>query len=119
MANANAEVVDFEPEDDDLMDDNIDASPCATHLPKLKSAITSGASSFSSALKKTKGCGFREEAPSIIATEKWAHGGSVHQAQLTQEFFRENTLRLLIFCLPKLNLEARKDVTQVVGNLQR
>ena len=26
-------------------------------------------------------------------------------AQLTQEFFRENTLRLLINCLPKLNLE--------------
>lgn len=25
--------------------------------------------------------------------------------QLTQEFFRENTLRLLIICLPKLNLE--------------
>lgn len=25
--------------------------------------------------------------------------------QLTQEFFRENTLRLLITCLPKLNLE--------------
>ncbi|OWM83279.1 hypothetical protein CDL15_Pgr012760 [Punica granatum] len=40
-------------------------------------------------------------------------------AQLTQEFFRENTLRLLISCLPKLNLEARKDATQVVANLQR
>ncbi|KAM0937671.1 putative armadillo-like helical protein [Dioscorea sansibarensis] len=39
--------------------------------------------------------------------------------QLTQEFFRENTLRLLIICLPKLNLEARKDTTQVVANLQR
>lgn len=26
-------------------------------------------------------------------------------AQVTQEFFRENTLRLLILCLPKLNLE--------------
>ncbi|KAL6197709.1 hypothetical protein ACLB2K_033314 [Fragaria x ananassa] len=40
-------------------------------------------------------------------------------AQLTQEFFREDTLRLLITCLPKLNLEARKDATQVVANLQR
>ncbi|XP_073307628.1 putative MO25-like protein At5g47540 [Primulina huaijiensis] len=40
-------------------------------------------------------------------------------AQLTSEFFRENTLRLLIICLPKLNLEARKDVSQVVANLQR
>lgn len=28
-------------------------------------------------------------------------------AQLTQEFFRENTLRVLIKCLPKLNLEVR------------
>lgn len=26
-------------------------------------------------------------------------------AQLTQEFFRENTLRLIINCLPNLNLE--------------
>lgn len=26
-------------------------------------------------------------------------------AQLTQEFFKENTLRQLIKCLPKLNLE--------------
>ncbi|KAI3466514.1 hypothetical protein Pfo_023177 [Paulownia fortunei] len=40
-------------------------------------------------------------------------------AQLTQEFLRENTLRLLIICLPKLNLEARKNATQVVANLQR
>ncbi|KAL3850947.1 hypothetical protein ACJIZ3_012829 [Penstemon smallii] len=40
-------------------------------------------------------------------------------AQLTQEFFKENTLRLLIICLPKFNLETRKDATQVVANLQR
>ncbi|XP_020580233.1 putative MO25-like protein At5g47540 [Phalaenopsis equestris] len=40
-------------------------------------------------------------------------------AQLTQEFFRENTLRLIITCLPKLNLEVRKDATQVIANLQR
>ncbi|XP_042394371.1 putative MO25-like protein At5g47540 isoform X1 [Zingiber officinale] len=39
--------------------------------------------------------------------------------KLTQEFFRQNTLRLLIVCLPKLNLEAKKDATQVVANLQR
>ncbi|KAJ6756745.1 hypothetical protein OIU79_029015 [Salix purpurea] len=39
-------------------------------------------------------------------------------AQLTQEFFRENTLRILIFCLPQLNLGARKDATQIVANLQ-
>ncbi|XP_059307133.1 putative MO25-like protein At5g47540 isoform X2 [Lycium ferocissimum] len=40
-------------------------------------------------------------------------------AQLTLEFFRENTLRLIINCLPNLNLETRKDATQVVANLQR
>lgn len=40
-------------------------------------------------------------------------------AQLTQEFFRENTFRLLIICIPKLNLEACKDATQIVANLQR
>ncbi|KAF9610252.1 hypothetical protein IFM89_021576 [Coptis chinensis] len=39
-------------------------------------------------------------------------------AQLTQEFFSENTLRLIIVCLPRLNLEARKDATQVAANLQ-
>ncbi|MCL7049993.1 hypothetical protein MKW94_003442 [Papaver nudicaule] len=39
--------------------------------------------------------------------------------QLTQEFFKQNTLRLIIVCLPKLNLETRKDATQVVANLQR
>ncbi|KAK6774886.1 hypothetical protein RDI58_025887 [Solanum bulbocastanum] len=40
-------------------------------------------------------------------------------AQLTLEFFKENTLRLIINCLPNLNLETRKDATQVVANLQR
>ncbi|XP_056697273.1 putative MO25-like protein At5g47540 isoform X2 [Spinacia oleracea] len=40
-------------------------------------------------------------------------------AQVTQEFFQENTFRLLIICLSKLDLEARKDATQVVANLQR
>ncbi|KAH6795881.1 Mo25 family protein [Perilla frutescens var. hirtella] len=39
-------------------------------------------------------------------------------AQLTQEFFREDTLRLLIICLPKLNFETRKHATQIVANLQ-
>ncbi|CAK9183480.1 unnamed protein product [Ilex paraguariensis] len=63
MANAEVEAVDFEPEDDDLMDEDgavdVDASPRAP-IPKLKSAITGG-SSFS-VPKKTKGRGFREEA---------------------------------------------------------
>nr|GMD51310.1 putative MO25-like protein At5g47540 [Ipomoea batatas] len=39
-------------------------------------------------------------------------------SQLTQEFFKNDTLRLIINCLPKLNLEARKDAAQVVANLQ-
>lgn len=57
MANAaDVEAVDFEPEDDDLMDEDVaDASP-RSHIPKLKSAITAGG-----AAKKTKGRGFREE----------------------------------------------------------
>ncbi|KAF5189906.1 Rna-binding protein 8a [Thalictrum thalictroides] len=62
MAAVDAEALDFEPEDDDLMDEDagvdIDTSPRAQQ-PKLKSAITGG-SSFS-APKKTKGRGFREE----------------------------------------------------------
>ncbi|GJN08933.1 hypothetical protein PR202_ga26894 [Eleusine coracana subsp. coracana] len=41
--------------------------------------------------------------------------------QLTKEFFKEdtNTFNLLIICLPCLDLETQKDVTQVVANLQR
>ncbi|KAF5735806.1 RNA-binding protein 8A [Tripterygium wilfordii] len=63
MASVDVEAVDFEAEDDDLMDEDLDAaaegSPRAP-LPKLKSAITGGASS--STPKKTKGRGFKEEA---------------------------------------------------------
>lgn len=40
-------------------------------------------------------------------------------AKLTVEFFKGDTLRLLIICLPKLDLGARQDVTHVVANLQR
>lgn len=40
-------------------------------------------------------------------------------AQLTQEFFREDIMRHLIVLLPKLDLETRKDTTQVIANLQR
>ncbi|KAF3452505.1 hypothetical protein FNV43_RR02938 [Rhamnella rubrinervis] len=70
MANADVEAVDFEPEDDDLMDEDgaqdadASASPRAP-LPKLKSAITGGGAGASSsslvAPKKTKGRGFRED----------------------------------------------------------
>ncbi|XP_052187339.1 RNA-binding protein Y14A-like [Diospyros lotus] len=70
MANADVvEAVDFEPEDDDLMDEDVDAaagsySPgkAAPPIPKLKSAITGGGGGSSSAPKKIKGRGFREEA---------------------------------------------------------
>ncbi|KAI3677223.1 hypothetical protein L1987_86846 [Smallanthus sonchifolius] len=61
MANAaDVDALDFEPDDDDLMDEDaavdIDASSPrdSAHIPKLKSAITS-------VPKKTKGRGFREE----------------------------------------------------------
>ncbi|XP_073301378.1 RNA-binding protein Y14A-like [Primulina huaijiensis] len=63
MANIEAEAVDFEPEDDDLMDEDIgEGSPNrgAASIPRLKSAIAGGDSS--SAPKKTKGRGFRDEA---------------------------------------------------------
>ncbi|KAH6814855.1 RNA-binding family protein [Perilla frutescens var. frutescens] len=60
MANVEAEAVDFEPEEDDLMDEDIgDGSPNRAAAPRLKSAITGGSSS--SAPKKTKGRGFRDE----------------------------------------------------------
>ncbi|KAL3828213.1 hypothetical protein ACJIZ3_017015 [Penstemon smallii] len=62
MANAEVEAVDFEPEDDDLMDEDVgDVSPnrASASIPRLKSAITGGGSS--SAPKKTKGRGFRDE----------------------------------------------------------
>ncbi|KAF8666027.1 hypothetical protein HU200_053896 [Digitaria exilis] len=40
---------------------------------------------------------------------------------LTKEFFKENTntMHLLILCLPYLDSETKKDVTQVIANLQR
>ncbi|CAA0813221.1 RNA-binding (RRM/RBD/RNP motifs) family protein [Striga hermonthica] len=64
MANAEAEAVDFEPEYDDLMDEDVgDGSPHrngASAIPRLRSAIAGGGSS--SAPKKTKGRGFRDEA---------------------------------------------------------
>lgn len=65
MANADVDALDFEPDDDDLMDDDtavdVDASSprASAPIPKLKSAITGG--SVAAAPKKTKGRGFREE----------------------------------------------------------
>ncbi|XP_047317415.1 RNA-binding protein Y14-like [Impatiens glandulifera] len=61
MANADVEALDFEPEDDDLMDEEGTVDIDSTSLPKIKSAITGGSSYTSSAPKKTKGRGFRQE----------------------------------------------------------
>uniref|UniRef100_A0A1J3DEQ6 RNA-binding protein 8A n=2 Tax=Noccaea caerulescens TaxID=107243 RepID=A0A1J3DEQ6_NOCCA len=59
MANIESEAVDFEPEEDDLMDEDAgDVSPRAGH-PRLRSAIA-GANG-DSAQRKTKGRGFLEE----------------------------------------------------------
>ncbi|KAM0027510.1 putative RNA-binding motif protein [Helianthus debilis subsp. tardiflorus] len=67
MANvADVDALDFEPDDDDLMDEDaavdVDATSrrVSAHIPKLKSAITGG-SVTAAAVKKTKGRGFREE----------------------------------------------------------
>ncbi|KAJ4842033.1 hypothetical protein Tsubulata_045941 [Turnera subulata] len=40
-------------------------------------------------------------------------------AQLTQEFFKVDVFRLLIICMPKLDLGARQNSTHVIANLQR
>ncbi|KAK1426005.1 hypothetical protein QVD17_14672 [Tagetes erecta] len=66
MANlADVDALDFEPDEDDLMDEDatvdVDASSprASAQIPKLKSAITGGSVTDNS--KKTKGRGFREE----------------------------------------------------------
>ncbi|XVF23434.1 hypothetical protein REPUB_Repub13aG0038100 [Reevesia pubescens] len=64
-------------------------------------------------------CKSIRELKSILYINSESEPVSEACAQLTQKFFRKNTLRLLITCLPKLNLEARKDATQVVANLQK
>ncbi|CAI0432163.1 unnamed protein product [Linum tenue] len=40
-------------------------------------------------------------------------------SQLTQEFFREDTLRILIVCIPKLDLGSRQIAARVISNLQK
>ncbi|KAL5990624.1 RNA-binding protein [Asimina triloba] len=70
MANtaADVEAVDFEPEEDDLMDEDggmdAEGSSPPHPLPRIKSTITGGGGGGGnfSAPKKTKGRGFREEA---------------------------------------------------------
>lgn len=64
--NADVEVVDFEPDDDDLMDEDAvagDPTPAAAApYPRLRSAITGG-----DPPKKTKGRGFRDEGVAAAA----------------------------------------------------
>lgn len=63
-ANPAYEAVDFEPDEDDLMDEDgiveVEASPAAPPAPRLRSAITGGAGDSSGLPMKTKGRGFRE-----------------------------------------------------------
>ncbi|CAM6010602.1 unnamed protein product [Sphagnum balticum] len=71
MATAEVDAVDFEPEEDDLLDDDVpmeDVEVVTAQAPKLKSTITttgSGATSVGGGAgavgRKTKGRGFREE----------------------------------------------------------
>ncbi|CAO2183904.1 unnamed protein product [Urochloa humidicola] len=63
MAAANAgdvEVVDFDSDDDDLMDDDAPEANPAPAAPRLRSTIAAGGNSAAAA-RKTKGRGFREE----------------------------------------------------------
>jgi len=71
MATAEVDAVDFEPEEDDLLDDDVpmeDVEVVTAQAPKIKSTITttgSGATSVGGGAgavgRKTKGRGFREE----------------------------------------------------------
>ncbi|CAL9083229.1 unnamed protein product [Musa acuminata var. zebrina] len=74
---------------------------------------------FNSSMQMAELCKNIRELKSILYGNSDSEPVAEACAQLTQEFFRENTLRLLIVCLPKLNLEVLKDATQVVANLQR
>ncbi|KAJ7534130.1 hypothetical protein O6H91_13G081000 [Diphasiastrum complanatum] len=77
MAGADVEVVDFEPEDEDLLDEDVqmEDADAPAPPPKLKSTITAGRAAAATAgggsemmniagggPKKTKGRGFRDEA---------------------------------------------------------
>ncbi|XP_031492867.1 RNA-binding protein Y14A [Nymphaea colorata] len=62
MAGAEAEAVDFEPEEDDLMDEDgaMDADPSPVPQPRLRSTVYASGGSGGGGPKKTKGRGFRE-----------------------------------------------------------
>ncbi|XP_022969155.1 putative MO25-like protein At5g47540 isoform X2 [Cucurbita maxima] len=60
---------------------------------------------------------------SQMRTVLYGNGGAEPNAdacaQLTQEFFKENTFRLLVVCIPRLNSGLRQCATHVLANLQR
>lgn len=62
MAGTEAEAVDFEPEEDDLMDEDgaMDADPSPVPQPRLRSTVYASGGSGGGGPKKTKGRGFRE-----------------------------------------------------------
>ncbi|PKU69334.1 RNA-binding protein Y14A [Dendrobium catenatum] len=75
-ANPSYEAVDFEPDEDDLMDEDgaieAEASPAAPPAPRLRSAITGGAGDSSGVPRKTKGRGFREAEAEAERTRRFA-----------------------------------------------
>ncbi|CAN1838235.1 Putative MO25-like protein At5g47540 [Linum perenne] len=59
------------------------------------------------------------EMRTILFGEGQAEPNADACSQLTQEFFREDTLRILIRCLPKLGLGPRQIAASVITNLQK
>ncbi|CAN1237901.1 Putative MO25-like protein At5g47540 [Linum grandiflorum] len=59
------------------------------------------------------------EMRTILFGEGQAEPNADACSQVTQEFFREDTLRVLIGCLPKLGLGPRQIAASVITNLQK
>ncbi|KAJ0972513.1 hypothetical protein J5N97_020472 [Dioscorea zingiberensis] len=64
---ANEEGVDFKPNDDDLMEDDVGAEAEVVPAPKLHSTIIGGSREPSNGQRKTKGHGFPEETGTRLA----------------------------------------------------
>ncbi|XP_062230711.1 RNA-binding protein Y14A-like [Phragmites australis] len=75
VTNADVEVVDFDSDDDDLMDEEV-AEPSLAPAPRLRSTIAGGGGG-DDAPRKTKGRGFREDPNSSSAPHdtRFAAGG--------------------------------------------
>ncbi|CAI9106243.1 OLC1v1005356C1 [Oldenlandia corymbosa var. corymbosa] len=107
MANTEVEAVDFEPEDDDLMDEDVDGGSPRAPIPKLKSAITGG-SSFS-APKKTKGRGFREEATTAEAERNARMSGRFDSLDSEDGPGAERSIEGWIILVTGVHEEAQED----------